>query len=102
MGMCGRFTATQSPESVFSETGLGPPTDWHPHYNVAPSQPVLAVRSRSKGKRELATLKWGLIPSWAHDASVGRRMVMARGETIDQTSAFREAFEKRRCGLVAD
>lgn len=100
--MCGRFTATQSPDEVLSETGLAPPADWRPHYNVAPSQLVLALRAGAHGKRELVPLKWGLIPAWAHDATVGRRLVMARAETIDDKSAFRDAFEQRRCALISD
>jgi putative SOS response-associated peptidase YedK len=99
--MCGRFTSSQTGDEIFSETGLMPPKDWRPHYNVAPSQSVLALRRSSRGKRELTLLRWGLIPAWAHDATVGRRLVMARAETIDDKSAFAEAFHRRRCALVA-
>lgn len=79
-----------------------PPADWKPHYNVAPSQAVLALRSSPRRKVELVTLKWGLIPMWSHDATIGQRLVMARAESIEAKPAFVDAFRQRRCALLSD
>ncbi|MCC6808065.1 MAG: SOS response-associated peptidase [Deltaproteobacteria bacterium] len=100
--MCARFTTTQDAEAVFSETGLSPPADWRCHYNVAPSQGVLAVRHGDDDTRQLATLRWGLLPSWANDKSLSSRLIMARAETVEEKPAYRDSFRVRRCALVAD
>jgi len=73
-----------------------------PHYNIAPTQTVPVVRCDSQGRRELAMLNWGLVPSWADDPSVGSRMINARAETLATRPAYREAFRSRRCLVVAD
>jgi putative SOS response-associated peptidase YedK len=65
-------------------------------YNVAPVQPVLAVRDASDG-REAAFLKWGLVPRWAIDPAVGKRLINARAETVTEKPSFRDAFSRRRC-----
>lgn len=100
--MCGRYTNSQTPEDVFSQTQLMPPPTWCPSYNVAPSERVLALRTTERGVRELALLRWGLLPSWANDATIANQLAMARAETLAQKPAFREAVAKRRCALVAD
>jgi putative SOS response-associated peptidase YedK len=77
--------------------------DLPPRYNIAPSQDIAAVRISPKTeKRELALLHWGLIPFWADDPKVGYRTINARAETVATKPAFREAFCKRRCLVVAD
>jgi putative SOS response-associated peptidase YedK len=76
------------------------PLDWQPRYNVAPSQPVLAVTDAATHKAEW--LRWGLIPSWAKDASIGNRLINARAETLTEKPSFRDAFHKRRCLILAD
>jgi putative SOS response-associated peptidase YedK len=74
-----------------------------PRYNVAPTQMVPAVRLKSEKKeRELVMLKWGLIPAWAKDAAIGSQMIMARADTVAEKPAFKSAFQKRRCLMVAD
>ena len=83
-----------------------------PDYNVAPTKPVYAVLTRgSRGHggsppqevaRELRVLRWGLVPSWAKDLSIGSRLINARAETVDSKPAFRQAFTRRRCLLPAD
>jgi putative SOS response-associated peptidase YedK len=76
---------------------------WRPRYNIAPSQEVAAVRHDEAGnERQAAWLQWGLVPPWALDPAVGYRMINARGETVATKPAFREAFRRRRCLLVAD
>jgi putative SOS response-associated peptidase YedK len=100
--MCGRFTVTADGETVVREFGLNNvPFDYRPRYNVAPMQDVLAVIHDGAQPRA-GWMRWGLLPSWADDPAAGARMINARSETIDERSAFREAFERRRCVIVAD
>lgn len=101
--MCGRFTLRTPMNKVAEVFGLDDMPDIEPRYNVAPTQPVVAVRLRPEAeKRELALLRWGLIPHWADDPSIGNRMINARAETVAGKPAFRQAFKKRRCLVVAD
>jgi putative SOS response-associated peptidase YedK len=72
-------------------------------FNIAPTQLVAAVRvPPDAGERNLAMLRWGLVPSWAKDPSQGNRMINARGETVAEKPSFRSAFKQRRCLVVAD
>ena len=80
-----------------------------PDYNVAPTKEVYAVLERSPSRkhnlpasRQLRVLRWGLVPSWAKDPSIGNRMINARMETVTDKPAFRRAFAARRCLLPAD
>jgi putative SOS response-associated peptidase YedK len=108
IGMCGRYAASRNADSLALEfeaidaTNGGVPAD----YNVAPTKPVLAVLERAHGdeppKRQLRVLRWGLVPSWAKDPSIGGRLVNARLETAAEKPAFRKAFARRRCLLPAD
>lgn len=101
--MCGRFTLSLPPEVLMTlfELPYVPPME--PRYNIAPSQPVAAVRiDRDKGERELAMLKWGLVPFWAEDPKIGNRLINARSETAAEKPAFRAAFRQRRCLVAAD
>ena len=100
--MCGRFTLATSNES-FSELfeSLEVPA-LPPRYNIAPTQKVLCVRQSEKGDLETANLKWGLFPSWARQATFGARMINARSETAATKPAFRAAFKRRRCLVLAD
>ena len=96
--MCGRFTLFEPDTILSKEFGAPIQFDLKPRYNVAPSQRVAAVRSRpDSGKREFALLRWGLIPSWAKDASIGNKMINARAETVAEKPSFRNAFRHRRC-----
>ena len=70
-------------------------------YNIAPTQQALTVRENSEG-REAVFMRWGLIPSWAKDASIGARMINARAETLAEKPAFRSALRRRRCLVLAD
>lgn len=72
-----------------------------PRYNIAPTQDILSIRRTDDG-REAVLLKWGLIPSWAKDASMGAKLINARSETVMEKPSFREAFKKRRCIIPAD
>lgn len=100
--MCARYTLTARPDLVGSLFDLVPPPDLPPRFNVAPTQDVLAVRLTPDGKRAFARLRWGLIPSWAHDPSIGNKLLNARSETVAEKPSFRDAFRKRRCLIPAD
>jgi putative SOS response-associated peptidase YedK len=101
--MCGRFTLTATPQAVQSLfPDLDVPEDLAPRYNIAPTQPVLAVRTGSAGKPELVPLRWGLVPAWADDQAPGSGLINARAETAAEKPTFRSAFRKRRCLVLAD
>lgn len=77
--------------------------DWDPRYNIAPTQDVATVRQdREKPLRNLSLTRWGLIPNWSQDASVGFKMINARAETAGDLPAFRDALKSRRCLIAAD
>lgn len=99
--MCGRFTLTLDPGEIKDAFDLGAmPEDWQARFNVAPSQPVASVVDAAA--RDVVFLRWGLVPMWAKDSSVGNRMINARAETIVDKPAFRQAFTRRRCLILAD
>jgi putative SOS response-associated peptidase YedK len=101
--MCGRFVRT-TPVAELAELFLFPDTaPQPPRYNIAPTQPVGVVRATTdSGHRELAWLRWGLIPSWAEDPKIGNRLINARAETAAGKPSFRSAFRRRRCLIPAD
>jgi putative SOS response-associated peptidase YedK len=77
--------------------------DWSPRYNIAPTQPVPVIRQHPKEPRRVFSLmRWGLIPSWAKDASGAAKMINARSETAHLLPAFRDAVKSRRCLIPAD
>jgi putative SOS response-associated peptidase YedK len=99
--MCGRFTLTVDPADLREAfPGLTFPEDMAPRYNVAPSQPIAVVANN--GKRAVEFFKWGLVPGWAKDVSIGNRMINARGETLAEKPSFRAAYRRRRCLVLAD
>ncbi|MCL4871711.1 MAG: SOS response-associated peptidase [Anaerolineae bacterium] len=96
--MCGRFALTASPEQIALAFSLAEMPTLAPRYNIAPSQPVAAVRlNRDIGQRELTHFHWGLIPSWAKDPAIGYKMINARSETAAEKPSFRNALKYRRC-----
>lgn len=99
--MCGRFTLRSLAESLRQVYGLAHLPDIGPRYNIAPSQPIPVVRDARDGRR-LEELRWGLVPHWADDPSIGNRMINARAETVADKPAYREAFRQRRCLVAAD
>jgi putative SOS response-associated peptidase YedK len=101
--MCGRFTLRSSPTLIADVFNLVDPPALSPHFNIAPSQRVAVIRDEAKThKRELAMLKWGLIPFWADDPKIGAKMANARSKTAATKPSFRRAFKSRRCLIVAD
>ncbi|MFW6078200.1 MAG: SOS response-associated peptidase [Gemmatimonadota bacterium] len=100
--MCGRFSLA-TPRDVLIEA-FGAPEfafDYRPRYNIAPTQPVAALVRDDAGAR-IGPLRWGLIPHWADDPSIGNRMINARAETVHRKPSFRSAFRRRRCLILAD
>src|SRR4051812_29269355 len=102
--MCGRFTLKTSRANIAKLIGsLKSLPLFEPRFNIAPSQPVLAIRiDPESGEREGTLLKWGLIPSWAKEPSIGNNLANARADTVAEKPAFRSAFKKRRCLVLAD
>ena len=84
---------------MFGATGS---VDITPRYNIAPTQFVAGVRTDADSDRELVAFRWGLVPFWAKDPSIGNRLINARAETIAEKPSFRNAYRKRRCLILAD
>jgi len=100
--MCGRYSLTTPAEALENLFGVGPLDNFLPRYNIAPSQTAPVVRVDEGGERHWAPLRWGLIPSWAKDPSIGNRMINARAETAAEKPSFRAALRRRRCLVPAD
>jgi putative SOS response-associated peptidase YedK len=100
--MCARYTLTSSGPEITSLFGLTDDLDreFEPRFNIAPSEPISVIRM-TNGKRELAQLRWGLIPYWANNLQAGG-FVNARAETVHEKPAFRDPFRRRRCLVPAD
>lgn len=101
--MCGRYSLTVDQEALAVALEVDRIfSDHHPRWNVAPTQEVPVVRDDGEGPR-LDDLRWGLVPWWADDPSIGNRLINARSETVGSRRAFREAFgEGRRCLVPTD
>ncbi len=99
--MCGRFeihSAIEIIARIFQIDDIA--FDIRPSYNVAPGQDVLVIVN--DGSNRLATCRWGFVPPWSKDLTTGYRMINARAETLAANRAFRPAFERRRCIVIAD
>jgi putative SOS response-associated peptidase YedK len=100
--MCGRFTL-RTPQGVLVEQfRLKSIPPLQPRFNIAPTQQIGVVRQTEPAQREFAWLQWGLVPRWAKDPKVASQMINARAETAAERPAFRDAFRRRRCLIVAD
>jgi putative SOS response-associated peptidase YedK len=102
--MCGRYRLSRGKQIIEKHfDALSGEEDWEPRYNVAPTQPIPVIRQHPKEPvRQLSLLRWGLIPSWARDASAAAQMINARSETAGAKPAFRDALKSRRCLIPAD
>ena len=111
--MCGRYATTRARQELLDEFRVqldAVEGDLQPDYNVAPTKQVPVVLDRrpkdapeeSAPVRQLRTVRWGLVPSWAKDPAIGSRMINARFETVHEKPSFRRAFARRRCLLPAD
>ena len=99
--MCGRFTIFADPARLAERFQAAlPPDGLSPRYNAAPTQQLPVILNDDQPAIQL--LRWGLIPFWAKDPSIGSRMINARSETLVDKPAFRAAFKKRRCLVLAD
>jgi putative SOS response-associated peptidase YedK len=100
--MCGRFVGYRDLEALRAHFPIDrEEVDLSPNYNVAPSQMIAAI-IRQDGENILRAFRWGLVPYWTKDPSIGNRMINARSETVDAKPSFRNAFKKRRCLIPAD
>jgi putative SOS response-associated peptidase YedK len=101
--MCGRFILVSPGRIVAEHFQLPSAPALEPRYNIAPSQDVATIRQGEESEtRELHMLRWGLIPFWAKESSIGYRMINAKSETVAEKPAFRNAFKRRRCLIPAD
>lgn len=100
--MCGRFAFYSPAEAAAALFGTTATVDLAPRYNVAPTQDIAAIRNGQDGEREFILLRWGLIPFWAKDPGIGNRMINARAETVGEKPAYRAAYRRRRCLVLAD
>lgn len=101
--MCGRFARTTNEDKLQARFGFDDPqgTLLKPRYNIAPTQmhPVVVVES---DRRVLKLMKWGLVPFWSKDATIGYKMINARSEGIENKNSFKNPLRKRRCLVLAD
>lgn len=101
--MCGRFSLTTELDDLLERFQIEQMSidDYAPRYNIAPSQQIPAVIKADSGNR-LGTLRWGLIPFWAKDASISNKLINARSETAHEKASFKHALKRRRCLLLSD
>jgi putative SOS response-associated peptidase YedK len=100
--MCGRFAFYSPSEATAALFGASGSIPVEPRYNIAPTQYIAAIRNSEEAGRELTMLRWGLVPFWAKDPSIGNRMINARAETVAEKPSYRAAYRKRRCLVLAD
>ena len=102
--MCGRYRMSRRKQLVEEYFGaVSDEDEWDPRYNIAPSQPVVTIRQDARQPiRTLSMMRWGLVPSWAKDPSIGYKTINARAETVATTPSFREPFRSQRCLIPAD
>ena len=100
--MCGRYELHSHPAAIALAFGLAYPPDVQARYNIAPMTDVPIVRVAADGHRELVHVRWGLVPRWSKDPSVGARMINARGDTLADKPAFQIPYRRHRCLLPAD
>jgi putative SOS response-associated peptidase YedK len=101
--MCGRFTlATTSPGELRARFPIGESVEIRQRWNVAPGDEILTVVVTHEGVTTGRLLRWGFVPPWAEDPAVGFKMINARAETVAEKPAYRDAFRRHRCLIVAD
>jgi len=101
--MCGCYRLTAKERYLRDHFGLDGDLSWVPRWNIAPTQRVPVVRQdRNEPNRTFALVRWGLIPAWAKDASIGFKTINAVSETAADKPAFRDAMRQRRCLIPAD
>lgn len=99
--MCGRYSVAVDPEQLASRFNAELPSEpLLPRLNAAPTEPLPVLLN--EGPRRIELLRWGLIPSWADDPSIGSRLINARAETLAEKPSFRSALKSRRCLVLAN
>lgn len=99
--MCGRFSLTKEERAInarFETSGSEAP--YVPRYNAAPGQEQAVITNQKPDK--LSYFRWGLVPFWAKDPSIGNKMINAKAETIDQKASFKNPFKSKRCLVISD
>jgi putative SOS response-associated peptidase YedK len=99
--MCGRYALHANPEVVALQFGLEEAPEFKRSYNICPGGDILVVRLDRDGRRVARHNRWGLIPQWAKDPSIGNKLANARGESLLERPAFRDAFRRWRCLVPA-
>ncbi|MGA8863414.1 MAG: SOS response-associated peptidase [Gallionella sp.] len=99
--MCGRFVLSGTYRELAEYFDLSGDIDFSPSWNIAPSSRICSITADKVGNRHLGRMQWGLIPSWAKEASIGHKLANARGETVAEKPSFRSAFRQRRCIIPA-
>ncbi|HTU28988.1 MAG TPA: SOS response-associated peptidase [Solirubrobacteraceae bacterium] len=101
--MCGRYSlAAPDPSQVRARFPVGESVEIRRRFNVAPTDDVLTVTTDREGNPRGELLRWGLVPGWADSPKIGSRMINARVESVAEKSAFRTAFQRYRCLIIAD
>jgi len=101
--MCGRYRLTAKERYLRDHFGLDDDPPWTPRWNIAPTQQIATIRQhRSEPKRNFGLMRWGLIPYWAKEPSIGQKTINAMSETAAEKPAFRDAMRWRRCLIPAD
>ncbi|HET8845501.1 MAG TPA: SOS response-associated peptidase [Ktedonobacteraceae bacterium] len=100
--MCGRYTLITDIKALAQNFGVEPALSAAPRYNIAPTQNVVSIVKENSSSPHLALMRWGLIPAWAKDETIGSRMINARAETLAEKSSFKNLLRSRRCMIVAD
>jgi putative SOS response-associated peptidase YedK len=98
--MCGRYTLKHDIQAIAQEFHVAPSLQTAPRYNIAPTQEVISVLQN--GEAHLELLRWGLIPSWAKEESIGSKMINARAETLAEKPSFKRLLHSKRCLVVSD
>jgi putative SOS response-associated peptidase YedK len=100
--MCGRYFLHSTADRLTELFGEMPMPLLEPRYNIAPTQPIPIVREAAAGRREMALVRWGLVPGWSKGPDSRFSMINARVETVAEKPAYRNAFRYRRCLIPAD
>ncbi len=100
--MCGRFALAAPKAELITLFGLDDCVDFPVRYNIPPGTEIPVIRQSPEGKRVLHLLRWGLVPHWAKEPSIGAKLNNARGESVAEKPSFRDAFKRRRCLIPAD
>jgi putative SOS response-associated peptidase YedK len=101
--MCGRYRLTSKERYLAEHFDVSDEVEWSPRYNIAPSDSVATIRQHAtEPKRMFSKMRWGLVPSWAEDPSIGYKTINARSESVTEKPSYSDSFKKRRCLIPAD